>query len=98
MIFFMNKKPTNQQRKQWEKIAELGCVVHVDFHGRCNSPAQIHHIDTGGGGRKNHDRVIPLCENHHTGLMGLHKIGRKRWQNMFGTEQELFDKTQELLS
>lgn len=69
----------------WEQIRNFGCVV-------CESPASIHHIETGMGGRKNHDRVIPLCYCHHQGEDGIHTIGRKKWQAKYGTEQELFEK------
>lgn len=74
--------PTKSQREVWSKLAEHGCVI-------CGNHAQIHHAGTGGGGRKNHDFVIPLCFNHHQGVNGLHTIGRKAWQQLHGTEAEL---------
>ena len=56
------KPPTAQQRKAWDAIASIGCLV-------CGATATIHHV-TGSAhhmGRlpKRHDRVVPLCPMHH---------------------------------
>ena len=56
------KPPTAQQRKAWDAIASIGCLV-------CGAAATIHHV-TGSAhhmGRlpKRHDRVVPLCPVHH---------------------------------
>lgn len=86
----MANTPTREQRARWEEIRALGCVVCGGWY------PEIHHIETGGGGRKNHDRVIPLCANHHTGPAGIHQR-RKGWQEIYGTEAELLEKTNQLL-
>lgn len=77
--------PTKQQRERWEKIRAIGCLI-------CKAPAEIHHLFTGAGGARNHDKVAPLCHNHHRGGLGLHTLGRKKWQAMFMTEQEMFER------
>lgn len=82
----MANAPTKAQRKRWELIRALGCIV-------CGSHmVEIHHTGTGAGGRKNHDKVLPLCVWHHRGGEGLHHIGRKTWRERFGTEDELLEK------
>jgi len=81
-----HNQPTAKQRKRWEEIRAMGCLVC----GEANP--QIHHCFTGGGGRKDHDKVIPLCEYHHVGAMGIHFMGRTSWQEGFGTEQIHLDK------
>lgn len=63
----------------------------------CGAMPEIHHLFTGAGGRKNHDAVIGLCWLHHRGPQGIHFMGRKAWQRVFGTEQELLDKLESLL-
>jgi len=79
-------KPTKAQREAWALAAEKGCVI-------CgNSQVQIHHAETGAGGRKNHDKFLVLCYLHHQGQLGIHTLGRKKWQAMFGSEQELMDR------
>lgn len=83
-----SNKPTAKQREMWEKIRLLGCQV-VGYH---TGALAIHHIETGAGGTKDHDRVICLCHNHHQGADGIHTIGRKAWQEIHGTEAEVFER------
>jgi len=58
----MKKAPTAEERRHWDRVAELGCVV-------CRQPAEIHHV-TGQATRmgrlpRRHDRVVGLCPRHH---------------------------------
>lgn len=73
------------EREHMAKVAEMPCIVCGNF------PVQVHHALTGGGGRKNHMKVLPLCYLHHQGAEGIHTIGRKPWQNLHGTETELLE-------
>ncbi len=82
--------PTKAQKARWSKIADLGCII-------CSAPPCIHHALTGMGGRKDHDKVLPLCYNHHQGEQGIHSMGRKAWTRIYGSEQELLDKLELLL-
>lgn len=86
----MAKAPTKAQRAKWEKMRSLGCLI-------CGAPPAIHHCETGMGGRKDHDKVIPICQFHHQGAQGIHTIGRKKWQELYGTEQELIEKTNRMI-
>lgn len=79
------KQPTTEQKALWARLVARGCVI-------CAQKANIHHCGTGAGGRKDHDNVLPLCVFHHTGALGIHTIGRKKWQEKFGTEQYLREK------
>ncbi|MEZ2600772.1 hypothetical protein [Kluyvera intermedia] len=58
-----------------------------------DTPAEIHHCSKGTGlsVRADNFHVIPLCHTHHrTGGHGVAvHVGRKTWQNNFGTEAEL---------
>jgi len=58
----MAKKPTKAERKHFDRVASLGCLV-------CGDPATIHHVtgyaDRIGRAPKRHDRVAPLCPVHH---------------------------------
>jgi len=82
---------TRLQREKWMRIGEIGCII-------CHSPCEIHHCFTGAGGRKNHDQVLPLCWLHHRSPQaGIHGMGRKAWQRIYGTEQELIDKMELML-
>lgn len=79
------------QKERAAKLSEMGCVV-------CGAmPVELHHLFTGGGGRKNHDYLAPLCFNHHRGQSGIHSLGRKKFARLFGTEQDLLDKLESML-
>jgi len=86
----MAKTPTKAQRERWSRIAELGCIVSGRF------PVEIHHAKTGAGGRKDHDIVLPLHYDYHRGVHGIHTLGRKKWQALYGTEDELLIKLKEM--
>lgn len=88
----MGKAPTKSQKARWDRMANLGCAIEGCGHAPC-----IHHAETGMGGRKNHDRVIPLCYDHHQGRDGIHTLSRRTWQKKFGTEQDLMAKISGML-
>lgn len=77
------------------KVAALGCII-------CRMPAEIHHLRAGMGlgQRNNNFNVIPLCHIHHrTGGHGVAiHAGQKTFEANFGTETELFTKTERLLN
>lgn len=83
--------PTVAQRERWLRIAELGCII-------CGGVPAIHHCETGMGRRKNHDRVLGLCFDHHQGHQGVHTLGRRKWESIYGTEQELMAKVSIVLN
>ena len=89
----MANAPTRAQRRRWTEIAYMGCII-------CGGPAEVHHIHTGAGGRKNHDKTIALCFQHHTGKKhGIHgDLQRRGFEAIHGTEAELLSKTEQLLS
>jgi hypothetical protein len=87
----MAKAAKAAQKKRWERIVSLGCIV-------CgNTYAIVHHCFTGAGQRRNHDLTICLCVAHHVGPSGIHN-DRKGWQAIHGTEQELIDQTNKRLA
>ena len=82
------------ERDYLSRVADLGCII-------CKMDAEIHHIRTGQGmGKKaSNYEVIPLCPNHHRN--GGHGIafhaGKKAFEAKYGTQQELMDKTNQLI-
>lgn len=84
----MKKPMTKAQKRVADKIAALGCIVCVN-EGLGETPCQIHHCETGAGGRRDHDKIIGLCDFHHNGAEGVHKLSRPIWQEKYGTEQQL---------
>jgi hypothetical protein len=83
------------------RVAELGCMVCRRIHGPHDpGPVEIHHLraGTGAGRRSSHWDVLPLCETHHRGKMGIHGMGTKAFVKHYGvTEQELIDDVYQLL-
>ena len=58
----MAKAPTAQERRHFAKVAALPCLA-------CGGQSTIHHVtgyaDRMGRAPKRHDRVVPLCPDHH---------------------------------
>lgn len=77
------------------RVAALGCIVHGP---ECRE-VQLHHIRHGQGmGQRADDReAIGLCHYLHQGEQGIHTLGTRRWQAIYGTELELLQKTLALL-
>ena len=80
--------PTAAHKRRFTALAEMGCII-------CGAPANVHHCKTYMGGRKDHNKTIPLCNMHHSPL-GEHGValhaGRAAWEGIFGTEEELLEK------
>lgn len=92
---------TKDERKHYDKIANIGCVVCL-LSGYGYSPCEIHHIRTGtGAGKKSHwSKAIGLCPSHHRlGGYGIAiHAGIDGFEQAIGmTEVELLQKQLELL-
>lgn len=90
-------------RRHLQTVAELGCIVCKKFLG-VETPANVHHIlqrrrlENGswvkvirGRNKASDYEVLPLCHQHHQGPygVGIHS-GQKTWEELFGTEEELY--------
>jgi hypothetical protein len=76
-----SKNPTKAQREHMATVATMPCVI-------CgNHPVHVHHATCGGGGRRDHMRVLPLCEECHTGSRGIHHLGRRAWAELNGGDE-----------
>ena len=75
-----------------DRLASMGCLI-------CGAPANIHHLRHGMGMGQRNDayHAIPLCFDHHQGQHGIHHMGTKAWQKVYGTEEELLAKVNKLL-
>ena len=56
---------TTSERRYQQAIRELGCIICLLFRG-IYSPAEIHHI-LSGGRRIGEKYVLGLCQRHHRG-------------------------------
>ena len=91
------KAATRQEKEHMGRVAALGCIVCEDL-GYYGSPATVHHIGNQGM-RASHFDTIPLCPAHHQhGGFGVAvHAGRKTWESIYGTEQELLARVKERL-
>lgn len=94
-----SNRPADAERAYWSRVSALGCIVGPDG---CLGRTTIHHCGTGGGGRKDHRKVIGLCWEHHLGDSGVNslsgKMSRREWESLHGTEEELLLLVERLLA
>ncbi|WP_333609474.1 Ref family recombination enhancement nuclease [Arsukibacterium sp.] len=89
----MAKKPTKDESRHYQAVLALGCVACRKM-GYFTPDCEIHHISNGTMGKKaSNYEVIGLCHTHHrTGGYGVAvHAGRKAWEAIYGTEQELLN-------
>lgn len=87
----MKNHRTEAHKKRHDMLVNIGCAVEGAFHaGRIT----VHHCFTGMGRRKDHDKTIGLCWEHHLGATGIDgkKMGKRVWESLFGTEEQLLEK------
>lgn len=92
-------RPKNAaESKHWENVLGLGKCMVGPFG--CRGRLTIHHCGTGAGGRKDHMKVLPLCEEHHQGREGIDgkAMSKRDWQEKYGTEDFLLFKLEALLN
>jgi hypothetical protein len=88
----MNK----EQRKHYDQVARFGCSLCHFVLGYQGTPCEIHHIRRAG--KRDTAPVIGLCPSHHRGNDGIHGMGRRAFEKLYGiTEEELLEKTLELI-
>lgn len=85
-------------RRYWKAVAAIGCIVTGSTP--CEGRITIHHCGTGGGGRKDHRKVLPLCWGHHLGPEGIDgkRMSKRDWQDKYGTELVLLKRLERLIS
>ena len=92
------KRPTVEEKKYMSQVADYGCVA-CEIDGKVSIPCEIHHIrkHTGMGLRHSHTMILGLCASHHrTGKISVH-LGKKAFEQKYGTEEQLEKKLRERL-
>ena len=83
----MTKK---EKQIRFQALAENGCII-------CMRPAEIHHLigyKYSSLSKKADDiNTIPLCVVHHRGGQGIHHMGMRAWEKVYGTQESLLVKT-----
>lgn len=94
------RTPTADEKRHMTAVSALGCIVCRLFM-QTYSPAEIHHTD-GKTKPGAHFKVLGLCHWHHRGgndcetYTSRHPF-KTEFEARYGSEQELMDKTAELL-
>lgn len=96
----VGRTPTKEEREWMNTIQQLGCIV-CRVHFNAETPAEIHHL-SGKTDEDAHFKTIPLCHPHHRGGSGTGPFlsrhpYKRRWEERFGTEEELWLKVVELV-
>jgi hypothetical protein len=87
---------TKAEKEHMRKLAELGCILCIEYYGKYGTPAEIHHIRRSG--KRSNAPVIPLCPTHHRfPNTSIHGLGRRSFECRYGlTEEYLLDRSLEL--
>ncbi len=97
---FSGRAATKAEQQWMDAICQLGCIVCIkDLE--TYSPASPHHI-SGKTKPGAHMETIPLCFHHHQGghddavCTSRHPY-KARFEDRYGTEQELLNITREMI-
>ena len=84
---------TKNEKKRFNKIAELGCILCSEVYGFEGTPAELHHVRRYGSVRAT-SPVLALCPEHHrNGNDSLHRLGVNAFENKHGiTCEELLER------
>tara|TARA_Y100000004_G_scaffold165594_1_gene196608 strand:- start:526 stop:837 length:312 start_codon:yes stop_codon:yes gene_type:complete len=91
------KRPNKEQRDLMAKMSDYGCVAcHMDG---IYSKAEIHHIRNHTGlGLRDHNKILPLCAEHHRlGKVSVH-LGKKAFEDKYGKQENLAKIVRERIS
>ena len=83
----MAKKPNKEMRRRYAEAIEYGCILCRNIYG-VKTEATIHHLTGAGMGMKSEDFIPP---RHHLYEEGIHFLGRRVWEEKFGTQLELLE-------
>jgi len=83
-------KLNKAEKQHYDKLARYGCILCVFLGYGEGTPSEIHHIRRAG--KRDKAPVIPLCTEHHRGNAGIHGLGRKAFERIYGiTEERLLE-------
>jgi hypothetical protein len=94
------RTPTAEERRWMDAVGELGCIACKKL-GMYQPRVSIHHIE-GRTKEGAHFKTLPLCYLHHQGgdstgqYVSVHPW-KRRFEEMFGTQEELLAECQILV-
>lgn len=89
---------TKAEKAHKSAVAALGCMLCKRL-GLGETPAELHHLRTGGWGKGDYKTLFGLCPEHHRGKTGIHGLGTKAFERHYGvTQQELLENTLKMIA
>lgn len=88
---------------RYEKLTELGCMLSDKWGHECEGKVDCHHpigIEWRGMSQKAPNNcTIPLCHSghHQFGKNAIHQMGKRPWEEKYGSQKDLLDLTNELI-
>jgi hypothetical protein len=83
----MSNRPTARQQRRHDRVRAMGCSACLAL-GYGEGPAEIHHVQDGQLGVRDHDKVLPLCYLHHRhGKYAIHLMSDEAWEHYTGKTQ-----------
>jgi hypothetical protein len=83
-----------ERKERFNKLSEYGCCI-------CKMPTEIHHLVgfkyRGMGQKATDDNTIPLCVHHHRGSQGIHHLGTRSWEKVYGEQEHYLKKINKYL-
>jgi hypothetical protein len=65
------------EEKHKSAVASMGCLRCIEI-GYEDTPCELHHCGTFGGGRRDEMQVVGLCPEHHRWKLAIDKTGKDR--------------------
>ena len=96
------RAPTKRETERISLFRKVGCIACRSTLGLFNDQYDVHHIISGNR-RRGHWYTIPLCPQHHRNILGRDgewtsiAHGSKAFEEVHGSEESLWKKTQYLL-
>ena len=76
----------SKEQEHMSAVAATGCVICREFGG-IRTDGQVHHIAQGSEKRSDYMTAC-LCELHHSGCLGVHGMGVKRFLSLYKLSTE----------
>lgn len=75
--------------KHLARVAELPCCICEAFGGLQIGPTYVHHCihDRYSQAKVSDRETIPLCYDHHQGVLGIH-TDKAAWRQEYGADHE----------
>lgn len=95
----MSKNP-----KHLARVGVMQCILADKWGHECKGKTDCHHpigIEWRGMSQKADDEcVIPLCHfaHHQFGKFAIHQMGKRPWEERYGSQAELLEKTRAILA